>query len=148
MISWKGHVETQNAYAVCKGEPDLPSELDGSQWYVWISKRQTFSIDNNISVKLGGIRTPMDSLDSNSPSEEFQQGALFASMKDLTINDIWVFNKTKKNNPITSAEIPTTPKERRPNTSNLRRASVEIRLDAGLDFANHNEEAVWSTEYL
>jgi len=62
MISWKGHVETENAYAVCKGSSDLPSDLDGGTWFVWISAQQSFATDNSIRVRLGGIRIKMESL--------------------------------------------------------------------------------------
>jgi len=71
MISWKGHVETENAYAVCKGAVELPSDLDGGTWFVWISERQTFDTDQDIRVQLGGINHDIDSLNENENSVRF-----------------------------------------------------------------------------
>jgi len=120
MISWKGHVETENAYAVCKGSSDLPSDLDGGTWFVWISAQQSFATDNSIRVKLG---------DDENHEEFHQKGTLFASMKDLTINK------------------PVSPKsKKKKDKSSLRRKSVEIRNQFGI--TSKNEEYVWSTDYL
>jgi len=70
MISWKGHVETENAYAVCKGAVELPSDLDGGTWFVWISARQTFDTDKDIRVQLGGINHDIDSINLSTDSSQ------------------------------------------------------------------------------
>jgi len=134
MISWKGHVETENAYAVCKGAVELPSDLDGGTWFVWISARQTFDTDKNIRVQLGEINHDIDSLNDSQPIFTEEKGTLFASMKDLTLNQ------------------PVSPRRAKssPNKSLLRRKSVEIRQLFGVGDTEVPEadDAVWDTEYL
>jgi len=63
MISWKGHVGTQNAYAVCKYKTKNPTNIPPkTKWHIWNSKEQSFDHDDNICLEetssFAPIQTP------------------------------------------------------------------------------------------
>jgi len=69
MVSWKGHVGTQNAYAVCKYKSINPIEIPAkTKWHIWNSKKQCFMQDDEIIIEetsshasFAAIRTPESS---------------------------------------------------------------------------------------
>jgi len=212
MISWKGHVETENAYAVCKGDVDLPYKLDGKMWYVWNSDSEKFSPDADIRI-CSAEEMDVSKLDSTQrlyfPTIDIIRGYTSSPRNNLTS-----FTLTSQSVPVSPRNIfpapprgslPSSPRGEAPvsiiptfseanrnwkddanttlfdlmndlpdegdakndvqkeqneikmqllkpestkNLSSLRRASLEIRMSAGLLPDLMKSEEAWDTEYL